>query len=1688
MNLLRRVYILIITLIVVVFPGKIMAAPPTAVITSCAPTGGGQINCYANVPGAVYAEWYIENQNNYSGGGTGFWNPGNPTSFGYSASCSVPFSFRVRSCAGGYNNDCSGWSNTVIARETYCPPPACNYSCGGWSGCSGSSHSQTRTCTATNWYCSGSYSYTDSTGCTPACTYSCSWTGCSGSSHTESNVCNATNTPCSGSTSYTASTRACTPACEWSCSAYGSCYQSGSQWIRTRTCSQTNAPCSGSSPATTEVCAASNGACGSSGGSSATSAPTANLCAPGTASSVSGTGPWTWTCSGQYGGTTASCTVNFKGTCGTSNGGTFTSAPTTGLCTTGTPSLANISGTNILWTCSGSNPSVFTDDSSCSALFKSDGICGSANGGSSVDAPTTGLCNIGTASTVSVSGNAFNWTCSGVNGGVAKACSSVKVLPSCGSASGSTSLSAPTTNLCEAGIASPSYGTGSDGSMNLSPASSTTYNLNTVTNWPGSPATAPGVNFSVTENRTAGGSQVVIDSSNAAGLSVGDEILIINLQGTSSDYANVGKYETVRIKSITVNTPAGKSTLTLDSALVNTYNGTTQKIMVQRIPNWNNVTIGVNAIVTANAWDGAKGGVVIFRSNGVLTESGIIDVNGKGFRGDAVNGRAACGYPWPTVAGGRGESYTGTNYVAPTSRCASALGNHVALPAVAGGGGGGAGSTSSGRGGGGGGGGGHAVSGNAGAGTSYGEAGGPAGGSYGAADLSNVFLGSGGGASGTSVNGGNIPGGNGGGIIMIYGNNIYNTGTIRANGTSGANGNSSSADDCAAGGGGGAGGSVLITGNVLALNTTTASVGGAGGNGGTNAWGGSCGAGGAGSSGRVAFNYYGLTSGSSTPAATVSLKTLSFPVVGPWDWYCASMSGSMSLKCSASQTPPSCGSASGSTSLSAPTTNLCEAGIASPSYGTGSDGSMNLSPASSTTYNLNTVTNWPGSPATAPGVNFSVTENRTAGGSQVVIDSSNAAGLSVGDEILIINLQGTSSDYANVGKYETVRIKSITVNTPAGKSTLTLDSALVNTYNGTTQKIMVQRIPNWNNVTIGVNAIVTANAWDGAKGGVVIFRSNGVLTESGIIDVNGKGFRGDAVNGRAACGYPWPTVAGGRGESYTGTNYVAPTSRCASALGNHVALPAVAGGGGGGAGSTSSGRGGGGGGGGGHAVSGNAGAGTSYGEAGGPAGGSYGAADLSNVFLGSGGGASGTSVNGGNIPGGNGGGIIMIYGNNIYNTGTIRANGTSGANGNSSSADDCAAGGGGGAGGSVLITGNVLALNTTTASVGGAGGNGGTNAWGGSCGAGGAGSSGRVAFNYYGLTSGSSTPAATVSLKTLSFPANDPWKWYCISSMSKLISSECSATKPISLDAAIVLSTIPVSMEAGKSYSVSVTMKNTGVTPWVGGNEGMSNSFALGGVGDGALDSGKFGLSRFYIPAGTTVSTGGQFTFNFTMTAPVTSGSYNPQYRMIQKDVSWFGQTSSPTINVLINGVCGTNNTTYTELQNAYTGTFCNSGTTIPASPAFPSLGGTIYWACQGANGGTTTNLCNAKRAQNAICPAVGNYDTAPTPTCTIGTPGIISGTGPWTWTCTGINGGTNASCSANKKVNGACGTSATNYAYSATAFTGVLCTSGTAVPATPTFPALGSTVTWACNGINGGTSVTNCSATRASNPLNANN
>lgn len=396
----------------------------------------------------------------------------------------------------------------------------------------------------------------------------------------------------------------------------------------------------------------------------------------------------------------------------------------------------------------------------------------------------------------------------------------------------------------------PLLGNGRDGVCNVSTGSAI-LNSGSCSG----KTTADAVSFSSTANTLVGATSIIL-LSQPTGLSVGDEVLIINLQGTSSDYANVGKFEFRKIASISGNT------LNFTSPLDNAYNGSTQKILVQRVPNYTNVTVASGATLTANAWDGTKGGVLALRVNGTLEVNGTVSMTGKGYRGHAggkgLGGESFCGYnsgsegAAGSCGGGAGGYGSGT-YQDPYSGGSGGAGG-----STGGAGGGGGGSNGSGPGGGGGGGygsfgiggkggrggegktggtgasGGTGISGKGGqAGFDFGweghtdqatplGGGGGGGGTYGDSNLTKLYFGSAGGQGGSSTATANGIGGAGGGILVIYANNLTLTGTIQSNGVNGAN----------TAGGAGAGGSLYIASNsqsaAASLITAAGGVGGGG--------------------------------------------------------------------------------------------------------------------------------------------------------------------------------------------------------------------------------------------------------------------------------------------------------------------------------------------------------------------------------------------------------------------------------------------------------------------------------------------------------------------------------------------------------------------------------------------------------------------------------------------------------------------------------------------------------------------------------------------------------------------------------------------------------------------------------------------------------------------------------------------
>lgn len=301
----------------------------------------------------------------------------------------------------------------------------------------------------------------------------------------------------------------------------------------------------------------------------------------------------------------------------------------------------------------------------------------------------------------------------------------------------------------------------------------------------------------------------------------GQKILVHQTRGSG-----VGLREERVIASYTA------GTITTTEPLTNAYVSGAQVIVIKE---YTAVTINSTKTLTAKAWNGTVGGVLVFKCSGATTVTGTITATGKGFRKGTGGGL------------GEGNQAEGSAGAASTDWTLSANGN----------GGGGA------NGGGGnvpgaaGAGGGHALAGTNGQNNLYASRDGGTGGSaVGEAALTNLFLGGGGGGgAGNGTDQLGQDGGNGGGIIYITSKEIVNSGAITSNGDAGT----ASSADTAGGGGGGAGGAILLrvqTGS-LGSGLITASAGSGGAGAGRD--------GGNGSVGRIHLDYSSTYTGTTTP-------------------------------------------------------------------------------------------------------------------------------------------------------------------------------------------------------------------------------------------------------------------------------------------------------------------------------------------------------------------------------------------------------------------------------------------------------------------------------------------------------------------------------------------------------------------------------------------------------------------------------------------------------------------------------------------------------------------------------------------------------------------------------------------------------------------------------------------------------
>jgi len=172
-----------------------------------------------------------------------------------------------------------------------------------------------------------------------------------------------------------------------------------------------------------------------------------------------------------------------------------------------------------------------------------------------------------------------------------------------------------------------------------------------------------------------------------------------------------------------------------------------------------------------------------------------------------------------------------------------------------------------------------------------------------------------------------------------------------------------------------------------------------------------------------------------------------------------------------------------------------------------------------------------------------------------------------------------------------------------------------------------------------------------------------------------------------------------------------------------------------------------------------------------------------------------------------------------------------------------------------------------------------------------------------------------------------------------------------------------------------------------------------------------------------------------------------------------------------ITNACGPAAKNYAYTDSAYSGKYCSIGSPTPATPAFPAAGGSTTWTCPVVNGSPVS--CTATRTGAPVAGACGSangtssYSSPSTGLCTKGTPTTVTQSGySFYWSCVGQSGGSTATCSSNLIANGSCGSSGPYPSLS----------SGTCGAGSPNNFSGSGPWTWTCSGVNGGTAAS-CTA-----------
>lgn len=147
------------------------------------------------------------------------------------------------------------------------------------------------------------------------------------------------------------------------------------------------------------------------------------------------------------------------------------------------------------------------------------------------------------------------------------------------------------------------------------------------------------------------------------------------------------------------------------------------------------------------------------------------------------------------------------------------------------------------------------------------------------------------------------------------------------------------------------------------------------------------------------------------------------------------------------------------------------------------------------------------------------------------------------------------------------------------------------------------------------------------------------------------------------------------------------------------------------------------------------------------------------------------------------------------------------------------------------------------------------------------------------------------------------------------------------LNTVFVSQDVPAIMVVGQSYPVNVTVQNSGSWGW-----NHLSGYALGS--QNPQNNTTWGLNR--VPLTYTVGLNEVVPFDFQVTAPATTGTYNFQWRMVSNNLGWYGATSP---NVAVQVVAPD-----AQFISQFVPTVMNPGQTYSVSVTMKNIG-SAAWA-----------------------------------------------------------------------------------------------------------------------------------------------